>query len=86
MNIYALATAGRPDLQEAYRDLLVRKMNLDRWFSVFLDEHGDEMDPSDNTTPVWREYRTKLAEYENTERLITTATYYLNHATTSLRV
>lgn len=80
MNFHTIAAASHDELAAIYSSLVVDRMKQDRWFSEFLEEHGDEMDPSDNTTPVWQQYRSKLVTYENTERLIATTTYYLKYA------
>lgn len=55
--------------------LVVEKMKLDKFFSVFLD--SAEMDEEDVNTPEWVTYREMLKNYERVNTLITATDYYL---------
>ena len=57
--------------------LLVEKMRLDKFFSLFLDKFERKMDPENTDTPIWKLYKTKLKEYADVQQAITAATYYL---------
>ena len=80
MNVHTIAAAEPSELPSIYQQLMVDRMKLDRWFTQFLDEHGD-MDSDDPTTPDWKVYHMMLDRYTEVNQLITTATYYLqkNH-------
>lgn len=58
-------------------ELIVEKMKLDKFFSVFLDEN--EMDDNDTTTPEWVTYHEMLKTYERVNQLIKSTDYYISH-------
>ena len=63
---------------EKYNQLLVDRMKLDRFFTLFLDKFERKMDPDKTDTPVWKLYKTKLKEYDNLQREIKATQYWLN--------
>jgi len=63
-----------------YQELLGIKMRLDKFFSMFLDQYGDQMDSDNTDTPVWKLYKTKLKEYDTVSRSIKEQEYWLKKA------
>jgi hypothetical protein len=63
-----------------YQELLGVKMRLDKFFSMFLDQYGDQMDSDNTDTPVWKLYKTKLKEYDTVSRSIKEAEYWMKKA------
>ena len=64
-------------LNEQYNDLVVKKMKLDKFFSMFLEKFERKMDPDNTDTPVWKLYKTKLKEYGNINQEIKNTQYWL---------
>ena len=63
-----------------YQELLGVKMRLDKFFSMFLDQYGDQMDSDNTDTPVWKLYKAKLKEYDTVSRSIKEAEYWMKKA------
>ena len=63
-----------------YQELLGVKMRLDKFFSMFLDQYGDQMDSDNTDTPVWKLYKAKLKEYDTISRSIKEAEYWMKKA------
>lgn len=63
-----------------YKELLGVKMRLDKFFSMFLDQYGDQMDSDNTDTPVWKLYKAKLKEYDTISRSIKEAEYWIKKA------
>jgi hypothetical protein len=64
-------------LSDSRQTMLVERMKLDKFFSLFLDKFERKMDPENTDTPIWKLYKTKLKEYEELQRSIKSSTYYL---------
>lgn len=60
-----------------YEELIGIKMRLDKFFSMFLDQYGDGMDPEKTDTPVWKLYKAKLKEYDNISKEIKAIEYWM---------
>jgi len=69
--------ADTEQLVQIENGLVVDKMKLDRFFSVFLEEN--EMDETDTTTPEWFTYKEMLKEYDRVEQLLTATRYRLSN-------
>ena len=63
-----------------YQELLGVKMRLDKFFSMFLDQYGDQMDSDNTDTPVWKLYKAKLKEYDTVSRSFKEAEYWIKKA------
>lgn len=63
-----------------YQELLGVKMRLDKFFSMFLDQYGDQMDSDNTDTPVWKLYKAKLKDYDNVSRSIKEVEYWMKKA------
>lgn len=70
-----VAVASRPQLFEIKSNLIIEKMKLDKFFSVFLDKY--EMDEDNLNTPEWITYKEMTKEYDRVERLLKTADFYI---------
>lgn len=64
-------------IADAQAVMMVERMKLDKFFSLFLDKFDRKMDPDKTDTPIWKLYKTKLKEYEELQRSIKSSTYYL---------
>jgi hypothetical protein len=64
-------------IKTVYGQLIVERMRLDKFFSMFLDKFERKMDPENTNTPIWNLYKTKLKEYDDVQRTIKIADYYL---------
>lgn len=64
------------ELQDIKNTLIVRKMKLDKFFSIFLEsvELTEENVGDDN----WTTYREMLKDYDQVEHLIRTTDYYIS--------
>jgi len=74
------AMAGERNYQgiaDAKAQLLVERMKLDKFFSMFLDKFERKMDPENTNTPIWKLYKQKMKEYGELERTIKSSNYYL---------
>lgn len=58
--------------------LVVEKMKLDKFFSMFLEKFERKMDPDNTNTPVWKLYKQKLKEYDKINHGIKTADYWIS--------
>ena len=65
-------------IQELRNALVLEKMKLDKFFSMFLSKFERKMDPDRTHTPIWDLYKKKSKEYSELQRTITIADYYLN--------
>ena len=50
--------------------LMVERMKMDRFFTMFLDKVGSQMKEDKTDTPVWKLYRSKMKEYDKLESQI----------------
>ena len=62
---------------EKHQQLVVEKMKLDKFFSMFLEKFERKMDPDKTDTPIWKLYKTKLKEYDKINHGIRTAEYWI---------
>ena len=62
---------------ERHNELILQKMKLDKFFSMFLEKFERQMDSDKTDTPVWKLYKTKLKEYEKIDYEIKANQYWL---------
>lgn len=67
------------ELLAEQQELLVKKMNMDRKFTLFLDEHDKDMQENFDH-PSWSIYRKMLTEYEQLNNKLSRCAYYLAKA------
>lgn len=63
---------------EKYNELLIQKMKLDKFFSMFLEKFERQMDPEKIDTPVWKLYKSKLQEYSKVNQSLKNEQYWVN--------
>lgn len=62
---------------EKRNDLMLQKMKLDKFFSMFLEKFERKMDPDKTDTPVWKLYKQKLKEYDKINQEIRHTDYWI---------
>ena len=67
-------------INNLYGQLLVERMRLDKFFSMYLDKFERKMDPEKTSTPVWDLYKKKMREYGDLQQTIKVAEYYMKKA------
>jgi hypothetical protein len=65
------------DRKELLNTLIIERMHLDKFFSMFLEKFERKMSPDNTDTPIWKLYRKKLKEYDDVSRQIKSAEYWL---------
>ena len=63
---------------EKRHEYVIQRMKLDRFFSLFLDKFEKQMDPDKTDTPIWKLYKKKLKEYDDVQRNIKAAEYWIH--------
>jgi len=63
---------------EQRNELIVKKMKLDKFFSIFLEKFERKMDPDNTETDIWKLYKSKLKEYDKISYGIRTADYWIS--------
>jgi len=66
------------NLIEKKNQLIIEKMKLDKFFSMFLEKFERQMDPDRIDTPVWKLYKSKLKEYEKIQHEIKATQYWID--------
>ena len=63
--------------------LILEKMKMDKFFSIFLDstylDDTLDSDKGEYETQDWKTYKSKAEEYENIQRLILLTDFYTTH-------
>jgi len=59
-------------------EMIMEKMALDKFFSMFLAKFGNKMDPNKTDTPIWKLYNAKSNEYHKLNASIRATEYALN--------
>jgi hypothetical protein len=72
------ASGDRAQLEKLYMELIVEKMRLDKFFTMFLDKFESKMDCEEPNTPIWKLYRSKHKEYGEIEQAVKAAKYYMS--------
>jgi len=68
------------ELLNKRHELLVKKMKMDKFFSLFLDKFERKMDPEKPNTPIWKLYKEKLKEYGVLSQEIKNIEYWITKA------
>jgi hypothetical protein len=66
------------ELNRKKNNLIVEKMKMDKFFSMFLEKFERKMDSDNTNTPIWKLYKSKLKEYEKIDQEIKTTNYWIN--------
>lgn len=64
-------------LQELLDEVIIQKMKMDKFFSMFLEKFENDMDSNVLGTPIWNLYNTKMAQYKELRSLEIATKYYL---------
>lgn len=62
---------------EKHNELILQKMKLDKFFSMYLEKFERQMDSDKTDTPIWKLYKSKLKEYEKISYEIKANEYWL---------
>jgi hypothetical protein len=62
---------------EKHNELILQKMKLDKFFSMYLEKFERQMDSDKTDTPIWKLYKSKLQEYEKVSYEIRANEYWL---------
>ena len=76
MSIAQLGRIPKAELTQKRNEFLMEKMKLDKFFSVFLEEHN--LDMEEHNSKNWLIYKQKLAEYQLLNQKIKWSDYYLS--------
>lgn len=68
------------DLLNKRHELLVQKMKMDKFFSLFLEKFERKMDPEKPNTPIWKLYKDKMKEYGVLSQEIKNNEYWITKA------
>jgi hypothetical protein len=65
------------DYKTKRHELLVQKMKLDKFFTMYLDKFDTQMDSERPNTPVWKLFKKKSAEYTKLCQEIRNVEYWI---------
>ena len=65
------------DYKTKRQELLVQKMKLDKFFTMYLDKFDTQMDSERPNTPVWKLFKQKSAEYTKLCQEIRNVEYWI---------
>lgn len=68
------------ELLNKRHELLVQKMKMDKFFSLFLEKFERKMDPEKPNTPIWKLYKEKMKEYGVLSQEIKNIEYWITKA------
>lgn len=63
---------------EKRHELVIQKMKLDKFFSMYLEKFDRKMDSDNTDTPIWKLYKAKLKEYGNLSQEIRNTEYWIS--------
>jgi hypothetical protein len=66
------------DYKTQRHDLLMKKMKLDKFFTMYLDKFDKQMDYEKPNTPVWKLFNQKSTEYNKISQEIRNIEYWIN--------
>ena len=65
------------DYKTKRHELLMQKMKLDKFFTMYLDKFEKQMDSDKPNTPVWKLFKKKSAEYSKLNQEIRNIEYWI---------
>jgi hypothetical protein len=65
------------DYKNKRHELLMQKMKLDKFFTMYLDKFDKQMDSEKPNTPVWKLFKKKSAEYSKLNQEIRNVEYWI---------
>lgn len=58
-------------------DLLIKKMKMDKFFSMYIDKFDKKMDPANPNTAIWKLFKQKSIEYSTLCQDIRNTEYWI---------
>ena len=65
------------DYKTKRHELLMQKMKLDKFFTMYLDKFDKQMDSEKPNTPVWKLFKKKSDEYSKLNQEIRNVEYWI---------
>jgi hypothetical protein len=65
------------DYKNKRQELLIQKMKLDKFFTLYLDKFEKQMDSEKPNTPVWKLFKKKSDEYSKLNQEIRNVEYWI---------
>ena len=65
------------DYKTKRHELLMQKMKMDKFFTMYLDKFDKQMDAEKPNTPVWKLFKQKSAEYSKLNQEIRNVEYWI---------
>lgn len=77
--MYSISAANTEQLVKIHSALISSRMEMDKFFSMFLDKFERKMNSDNTDTPIWNLYKTRLEEYSIIAKNIRYAEYKLEN-------
>jgi hypothetical protein len=65
------------DYKTRRQELLIQKMKLDKFFTMYLDKFDKQLDPDKTDTPVWKLFKQKSNDYNKLCQEIRNTEYWI---------
>jgi len=65
------------DYKTKRQELLIQKMKLDKFFTMYLDKFDKQLDPDRTDTPIWKLFKQKSNEYNKLCQEIRNTEYWI---------
>jgi len=65
------------DYKTKRQELLIQKMKLDKFFTMYLDKFDKQLDPDKTDTPVWKLFKQKSNDYNKLCQEIRNTEYWI---------
>jgi len=59
------------------QELLIQKMKLDKFFTMYLDKFDKQLDPERTDTPIWKLFKQKSNDYNKLCQDIRNTEYWI---------
>lgn len=69
---------SKSEMVNQHAQLVIDKMKLDKFFSLYLDKFGSKMDHEKPNTKIWALYKQKMTEYSTLNTNIKTLEYRIS--------
>lgn len=69
---------SKSEMVNQHAQLVIDKMKLDKFFSLYLDKFGSKMDHEKPNTKIWALYKQKMTEYSTLNTSIKTLEYRIS--------
>jgi hypothetical protein len=69
---------SKSEMIAEHSKLVIDKMKLDKFFSLYLDKFGSKMDHEKPNTKIWTLYKQKMTEYSTLNVSIKTLEYRIS--------